>query len=525
MFILLVLLAAVFAAWLVAVITAFVVFYSAAAKRPEHLGTFALSFPLLILWVNYRLGLPPIAFWYFQVSLTVIGFIALRICILVCSLEPPFLQQTATRMGTVAALFFLAAMFFPFVWTVVEGRQQFRNLPTFRSQSIVRIPAADCPREPRAEYVHVSDLHFTAGQARTRDNEIPGDVRANELLTVLAGIQPDVVFVTGDITDTGSDAQWLFAEKFFREIEKATGALVLLAPGNHDFSPALTESATGRFNDNTVRAVSFLSMASRIMPDVISAADDELNTWFAKAPAKPDIAAANDEQSRIDWCVANAQSENARSPGTVADPQLFCEYQVPHPQLKAFENYTKYWLPLVNGAFPLHYSRGTSAYIILATTLSVDNRITHNALGEIDDGQLRRLDSLLGTIPNGFDVYLLLHHPIARPDTDKFSFPLWGTFEDWEDSTAFAYSLLRLNSVRANRLLSTLEQFNSARPESRVIVMFGHRHVTSLGLRQYRTKHGWGQMTFEEEQNLGNPTSGFFVKRAFDAQPVWCKLE
>ncbi len=525
MFILLVLLAAMFAGWLVAVITAFVVLYSAAAERPDRLSTFALIFPLLILWVNYRLGLPPVAFWYVQGTQTVIVFIALQLCVSVCSIEQPFLQQTATRMGILAALCFLAAMFSPFVWTVAEGRQQFGNLPVFQSQSIVRVPAADCAREPGAAYVHVSDLHFTAGQARTRDNDIPGDFRANELLTVLAAIRPDVVFVTGDITDTGSDVQWLFAETFFRNMKEVTGALVVLAPGNHDFSPALTESATGRFNDNTVRAVSFFSMASRIMPDVTSAAGDKLDTWFAKALARPDIATANQEQNQIDWCVANAQSANARSPGTVPDPQLFCEYSVPHPQLKALESYRKYWLPLVNGAFPLHYSKGTSTFIILASTISVEDRTTRNALGEIDDGQLRRLDSLLGTIPNGHDVYLLVHHPIARPDTDKVSFPLWGTLKQWEDSTAFTYSLLRLNSVTAKRLLSALERFNSARPESRLIVMFGHRHVTSLGFRQYRTKDGWGQMTFEEEQNLGNPTSGFFMKRAFDAQPVWCKLE
>ena len=51
-------------------------------------------------------------------------------------------------------------------------------------------------------------------------------------------IKPDLVMVTGDITDTGTREQFALAERFFVKLESSLGLSrerIILIPGNHDF--------------------------------------------------------------------------------------------------------------------------------------------------------------------------------------------------------------------------------------------------------------------------------------------------
>ena len=70
---------------------------------------------------------------------------------------------------------------------------------------------------------HLSDLHFGAHD--------PAIVQA--LIAALAKLAPDVVVVSGDLTQRARREQFRAADGFLRQIE-ARGCPVVLVPGNHD---------------------------------------------------------------------------------------------------------------------------------------------------------------------------------------------------------------------------------------------------------------------------------------------------
>jgi 3',5'-cyclic AMP phosphodiesterase CpdA len=70
---------------------------------------------------------------------------------------------------------------------------------------------------------HLSDLHFGAHD--------PTIVQA--LIAALAKLAPDVVVVSGDLTQRARREQFRAADDFLRQIE-ARGCPVVLVPGNHD---------------------------------------------------------------------------------------------------------------------------------------------------------------------------------------------------------------------------------------------------------------------------------------------------
>jgi len=70
---------------------------------------------------------------------------------------------------------------------------------------------------------HLSDLHFGAHE--------PAIVDA--LLEALAELAPDVIVISGDLTQRARVTQFRAADRFLRQIE-ADGRPVVLVPGNHD---------------------------------------------------------------------------------------------------------------------------------------------------------------------------------------------------------------------------------------------------------------------------------------------------
>jgi 3',5'-cyclic AMP phosphodiesterase CpdA len=70
---------------------------------------------------------------------------------------------------------------------------------------------------------HLSDLHFGA--------EEPAMVEA--LAAALATLAPDVIVISGDLTQRGRREQFRAADRFLRRLE-AGGSPVVLVPGNHD---------------------------------------------------------------------------------------------------------------------------------------------------------------------------------------------------------------------------------------------------------------------------------------------------
>jgi len=69
---------------------------------------------------------------------------------------------------------------------------------------------------------HVSDLHVGAFNFRKK--------LLSESINIINELNPDVVIVTGDITENGYHMEFVLAEEFLERIESP----MLVVPGNHD---------------------------------------------------------------------------------------------------------------------------------------------------------------------------------------------------------------------------------------------------------------------------------------------------
>lgn len=84
-------------------------------------------------------------------------------------------------------------------------------------------------------WLHFSDLHLAPGEARWW--QLEEDLRNSIASTVKAiGGAPDLVLLTGDLTDSGAPEQFDLVDVFFDKLEGWLGArpFVVAVPGNHD---------------------------------------------------------------------------------------------------------------------------------------------------------------------------------------------------------------------------------------------------------------------------------------------------
>jgi len=91
--------------------------------------------------------------------------------------------------------------------------------------------------------IHISDPHFT-DSSRTLDtgywidsqnSQLRSDVIANYLINNKSQLQSSIVVITGDLTDSGDDGDYLYYAKPFIDKLTANGFQVYSIPGNHDY--------------------------------------------------------------------------------------------------------------------------------------------------------------------------------------------------------------------------------------------------------------------------------------------------
>ncbi len=120
-------------------------------------------------------------------------------------------------------------------------------------------------------WLHLSDLHFRAGEQHTWDQNIVlrkllDDVR--ELIEP-EGLRPSLIVVTGDIAFCSAPQEYVLAAAFFDELLRVTGlpkARLFVAPGNHDVDRgAITRGA---------RALAATLKTAEAISDVLTTATD-----------------------------------------------------------------------------------------------------------------------------------------------------------------------------------------------------------------------------------------------------------
>ena len=102
-------------------------------------------------------------------------------------------------------------------------------------------------RQSLVTWLHVSDFHFTADKRYERSAVLDALVRSIPVLRKRFGWNPDMVFVTGDITNSGVDLEFRRATRHFDALLEAAGVgrdRLFVVPGNHDIIRAAGESLT-----------------------------------------------------------------------------------------------------------------------------------------------------------------------------------------------------------------------------------------------------------------------------------------
>jgi predicted MPP superfamily phosphohydrolase len=122
-------------------------------------------------------------------------------------------------------LFDLAEVNAPDFWSVVSPKRTLKEAPAWTTAG------------GRLRWLHLSDLHFKETERWDRRATLQALLRKMEELKG-QGLVPDLVFVTGDIANSGKRKEYDQAQLFFAELTQTLGLTPhehwFLVPGNHD---------------------------------------------------------------------------------------------------------------------------------------------------------------------------------------------------------------------------------------------------------------------------------------------------
>ncbi len=99
-------------------------------------------------------------------------------------------------------------------------------------------------------WLHLSDLHFRAGEGHTWDRDIVLRKLVDDVETRITEdhLRPDFIAITGDIAFSGKAEEYELARQFFDELLQVTAVprtRLFVAPGNHDVDrAAITRGAS-----------------------------------------------------------------------------------------------------------------------------------------------------------------------------------------------------------------------------------------------------------------------------------------
>jgi len=143
--------------------------------------------------------------------------------------------------------------------------------------------------------------------------------------------------------------------------------------------------------------------------------------------------------------------------------------------------------------FPMLFEDVHSATAFILLNSSADVFPGHSmGLGSISHPQIDRLGAMLRLLAVSVStVVVVLHHPPVRRETDQWSF--MDFFRHKTNSDIWHHTYLALKRDDAISLISTLEGFLRSRPNTQVVVAYGHRHGPA---------------------NLGRTTSGLWMLEA-----------
>ncbi len=175
--------------------------------------------------------------------------------------------------------------------------------------------------------LQISDLHLTTSGSlppgvRPRDNLMAG----LELLAD-AGLRPDIYLLTGDLADAGDPECYQDLATIIDETARASSAMVVYVPGNHDLRPAFRRHLLGsEGGDRAINQVVWhdglrlIALDSVIPNDDSGSLTDETLEFLRSALATPAadgtvLALHHPADPLSDRADVASHAEAARTPG------------------------------------------------------------------------------------------------------------------------------------------------------------------------------------------------------------------
>ncbi len=503
-----------FASWFVVTSLMTVVGSAYAAKRPSNIRRssavnlivtltqgFLCALPLSVLVFVYLVGLPPswsASYWFLAGVLALVSIVAAY----------QFMKTSARASRLVATQTFLAILLLGLAvaWTNTQAAQAIGAM----AESVpVNWDTTSCDGGRQATFAHISDLHLVETDGhKTYDGSEPGNRRLPELLTSIGRAHPRYLLISGDITDRGLAGEWRRALDDLAPFARTTP--VILAPGNHDLSSAFE----GDLSDVTPasRLERFLSVQAQLFGDLSTATGTTLKDLVARAPRLDDRDFQAAEKRLNDCnreCVGTPLPVISPPPGGTGNILLDsqnewtrhaaecakrCETQLSADNTLVTQRMADapaYWRDVHEHAFPLSFvdnSNESAVFSLMLEPAPGPQGLGNNAIGYLDNGQMKRLQSTIETLPASVKtVVVMTHHPVTRAPGDNANVPslsllkLSAFVSDLYTSQWWNYAFLRADPAEMNTLTKWVRDRADRDSDRSYIMVFGHRHQRSLG--------------------------------------------
>ena len=314
---------------------------------------------------------------------------------------------------------------------------------------------------------HWSDLHLTASdeqplvEDRLLGRRVPAVTNRffSHLLETEEWNDSEAIIVTGDITDTGVGEEW----NIFRNAIDANASIgnkIVLVPGNHDINivdkPTLFKVESG---DRTylklrlMRTILALDMVQGHRAQVI----DE-NGKLRSVRKYVGSFAALFEEFINDPPRTTYELRIRGSGGSGAPSRQYETIQMSDEQRRIFNAPNECWDKLFPMVVPLE---NKNAAIVVCNSVKTQTSMVDNAIGEIDEAQLLRLQAIPKLFPRHALIYAL-HHHIKLPALAGSGRWLENRWSDIQ--------------VRMMALRNADDMLNSFPSDRNTVVFHGHRH-------------------------------------------------
>jgi Calcineurin-like phosphoesterase len=320
------------------------------------------------------------------------------------------------------------------------------------------------PRGCLADFrvAHLSDLHLAL--ERTIEGHLDANLVRQAVCDAVSWAlrHSHLVFVTGDVTDSGAAGEWAIFNEILDDLSLVDRERILYIPGNHDLSLTLDWDALSDPNvslDFEARCRSFVMAMLRRCPDTWSMffpwGQVSVRHALMRAADYIDIYEQHPPFEETGWIGEYPVPSVGYSPELLEAAER-CEGHRVWPRRGAFR-YTSF----IAFAYPMvMYENADFLVVGLNSCTDSSDSILDSGLGKLGDDQLERLALLLGSAREKCKI-LLLHHHVGFPP--KIHARL--------RKTHASLQLRALQLRDAKKLRAILRGFK------KVIIFHGHKHV------------------------------------------------